>query len=120
MTPPLPQVVIPDVIVMIAPLIVAVLSGWIGQAHFPAWANAAIAGAVILVISVLAVFVGGASFTNNLVEDFLLVAAYITAVMYGPLRPLHTFLILGPESQLPAARTTVHQTRVKKTIPPKT
>lgn len=94
--------IIPDVVVGITPFIVTALSGWIGQAHWPDWANATVAGAVILVTSVLCVFVAGASFTSNLVEDFMLVAGYMTAAMYGPLRPLHKYLILGPQPS-PAA-----------------
>jgi hypothetical protein len=93
----MPPAVIPDAVVGVTPFIVTALSGWIGQAHWPDWANACVAGGVILAVSLICVFVAGASFTSNLVEDFLIVAGYMTAVMYGPLRPLHKYLIVGPQ-----------------------
>lgn len=95
---------IPDVLVLVAPFIVSLVSGIIGQAKFPAWGNAVITGLVIVGVSVLAVFVGGAKFTSNILEDFVLVAGYISALAYGPFKPLQNYLILGPNSQLPAVR----------------
>lgn len=100
----MPPQTIPDVIVLIAPFLVSLISGIIGQAKFPAWGNAIITGVVILGVSVLSVFVGGAKFTNNLVEDFVLVTGYVAALAYGPFKPLQNYLILGPTSQLPAVR----------------
>lgn len=96
--------VLPDLITFISPIIVAALSGWIGQAHFPAWANALIALGVIVAVTFLCIFVAGARFTGNVATDTVLVLTYATALMYGPFRVIQKFLILGPDSQLPSVR----------------
>lgn len=95
--------IIPDTITVIAPILAAALSGWIGQAHFPAWANALIALGVLIAVSVLCVLIG-ARFTGNVAIDITIVLTYATALMYGPFRVIQKFLILGPESQAPAIR----------------
>lgn len=96
--------VLPDVITFISPVIVAALSGWLGQAHFPAWANALIALGVLVGVTVLCVFVAGARFTGNVAVDSVLILTYATALMYGPFRVIQKYLILGPASQYPALR----------------
>ena len=94
---------LPDAITVIAPILAAALAGWIGQAHFPAWANALIALAVLIAVSVLCVLIG-ARFTGNVALDITIVLTYATALMYGPFRVIQKFLILGPSSQEPAMR----------------
>lgn len=95
--------VIPDTITFAAPVIVALLSGWLGQAHFPAWANALIALGVLFVVTIGCILIG-ARFTGDPVVDTILVLTYATALMYGPFRVIQKYLILGPSSQLPAVR----------------
>lgn len=94
---------LPDSLAIIAPVLAAILSGWLGQAHFKAWLNAVIAGAVIILLAVVSVIIG-ARFTGNVIFDAVLIATYAVAWMYGPLRVIQKYLILGPASQMPAVR----------------
>jgi hypothetical protein len=85
----LPAATIPDAITVISPVIVATLAGWLGQVKWPAWANALVAGVLIVAMALICVLITGATLTSNYVEDFLIIAAYIGALTYGPFSPLH-------------------------------
>lgn len=79
---------IPPLFALVLPGLVAPLAGWIVQQKMPEWLRAAIVLLVIFVVSALwAIYVH--SFSANVYDDFVLLAAYCAALIAGPLQPLY-------------------------------
>ncbi len=93
---------LPQDITILLPLLVTLVSGILSHQRLPTWANALIAGSVVVLASLGAVLLGQ-GFSRDLVADFLLIAAYVAALMASPLlAPLHEWLTLNTPSPIAA------------------
>ena len=87
MTIPIPT--LPQSLIVILPLIVTAIAGFLGKDTLPAWLNAIIVAIVIAGLSVAAVIMSGAALSPNPLTDFMIFAGYCTALIASPiLKPL--------------------------------
>lgn len=111
---------IPQVLVLVLPLIVTALSAWLSHNGLPAWINALISGVVTLLCAIGWSLIDR-SLASDLVADIVLIASYCAALMAGPLKPLHQWLMVTLPSPLaglassPPAATTMPSTSSQST-----
>jgi predicted PurR-regulated permease PerM len=82
------EVTVPQLFTVVLPVLVTPLVGWLNQPRMPQWLRCFIAAVVIIAVSVLcAVYLH--AFTSNVVEDFLITAAWCSVLCTGLLEPLY-------------------------------
>ncbi|GCE14211.1 hypothetical protein [Tengunoibacter tsumagoiensis] len=92
---------LPDSVLLLLPLLVTVIAGWLSQDTLAPWINALISAVVMIACAALA-----AMFTDRLVGDlsidFMLIVAYCYALIKcGVLAPLYRFLLARPSPIAP-------------------
>ncbi|MBE3561944.1 MAG: hypothetical protein IMW89_22385 [Ktedonobacteraceae bacterium] len=82
----------PEYLVAILPGIITLISAWLTHAKLPESVNALISGVIVLVSALVWALIGG-KLAGDLVTDFVLIAGYSAALVAGPLKPLHQWLM---------------------------
>lgn len=90
---------LPPLLALALPALTTPLTGWLSHNGFAPWANTAIA-LVAIIAATIAWAAFGQSLTGNVVADAMLLAAYMAALMAGPLRPLYAYTTLAWPSPL--------------------
>lgn len=84
---------LPQQLALILPLVVTAIAGWLGDDGLPAWVNELFA-LIVLAASVAAWVALGGKFSNDIVSDIMIIAAYTGALVAGPLTPLRKWFIV--------------------------
>jgi hypothetical protein len=84
---------VPQLFTLALPIIVAPLVGWLNNPRMPEWLRCLIAAVVIVAVAALwAVYVH--ALTNNVVDDFILVASYCSVLSTTLLLPLYKLALV--------------------------
>lgn len=86
-------------VVLLLPLPVLLLSGWFCHDRLAAWFNALLSIAVIIGCTIMYTRIFGPIIGSQAVS-LMIIAAYATAITYGPLREMHTWLTVHMTSPL--------------------
>ena len=90
-----------ELLTLALPALVACAVGYLSHDRLAAWCNTVIAFVLIVATALLwALF--ARSLTGNALADSLILAGYISVLMYGPLKPLFAFATLSWPSPLRA------------------
>lgn len=84
---------LPQQLVLILPLVVTPLAGWLGDDGLPTWVNELFA-IIVLAASVATWIALGGKFSNDLTVNIMLIAGYTGALVAGPLAPLRQWFIV--------------------------